>query len=57
MVPRENKNNAYTKFWKTKICIVVFLKVAYKIILQIGHATKLLHSNLNRSFEIFAEPL
>ena len=56
MVPRENKNNAYTKFWKTK-CIMVFLKVAYKILLQIGHVTKLLHINLNRSFEIFAEPL
>ena len=28
MVPRENKSNAYAKFWRTK-SIMVFLKVAY----------------------------
>ena len=32
MVPRENKNNACAKFWRTnKSGIMVFLKVAYAI--------------------------
>ena len=31
MVPRENKSNAYAKFWRDKQIIMVFLKVAYCI--------------------------